>query len=91
MGRGMTSGPPFFGLGADMTEHTHKQYDAELEEIRSRLLQMGGLVEAQITGAIDGLANGDLATLEQVIVRDVEVNKFEIELDSRHKKAPIMP
>lgn len=64
-----------------MTEHTHKQYDAELEEVRSRFLQMGGLVESQITGAIDGLANGDLAALERVIVRDTEVNRFEVDLD----------
>ncbi|GAA4328229.1 phosphate signaling complex protein PhoU [Pigmentiphaga soli] len=64
-----------------MTEHTHKQFDTELEEVRSRFLQMGGLVESQITAAIDGLANGDLVALERVIVRDAEVNQFEIELD----------
>jgi phosphate transport system protein len=64
-----------------MTEHTHKQYDAELEEVRSRFLQMGGLVESQITAAIDGLANGDLVALDAVVQRDAEVNRFEIELD----------
>ncbi|HET9734956.1 MAG TPA: phosphate transport system regulator PhoU, partial [Burkholderiales bacterium] len=31
-----------------MTEHTSKQFDAELESVRSRVLQMGGLVEEQI-------------------------------------------
>ena len=31
-----------------MTEHTSKQYDAELESLRTRVLQMGGLVENQI-------------------------------------------
>ncbi|NYE21649.1 phosphate signaling complex protein PhoU [Pigmentiphaga litoralis] len=64
-----------------MTEHTNKQYDAELEEVRSRFLQMGGLVESQITGAIDGLANGDLVALDAVVQRDAEVNRFEVELD----------
>jgi len=64
-----------------MTDHTHKQYDAELEEVRSRFLQMGGLVESQITAAIDGLANGDLEGLEHVIDRDEEVNRYEVELD----------
>jgi len=64
-----------------MTEHTNKQYDAELEEVRSRFLQMGGLVESQITGAIDGLANGDLVALDAVVQRDTEVNRFEVELD----------
>jgi phosphate transport system protein len=64
-----------------MTDHTHKQYDAELEEVRSRFLQMGGLVESQITAAVDGLANGDVEALDRVIARDDEVNRFEIELD----------
>jgi phosphate transport system protein len=64
-----------------MSDHTYKQYDTELEEVRSRFLQMGGLVEAQITAAIDGLANGDLVELDRVVARDAEVNRFEIELD----------
>ena len=64
-----------------MSEHTHKQFDAELESVRSRFLQMGGLVESQITGAIDGLANGDLELLDRVIARETEVNRYETELD----------
>ncbi|MCK9507680.1 MAG: phosphate signaling complex protein PhoU [Pigmentiphaga sp.] len=64
-----------------MNEHTHKQYDAELEMVRSRFLEMGGLVEAQIMGAIDGLANGDLLALERVIEKDAEINRFEVDLD----------
>src|SRR5690606_24989190 len=64
-----------------MNEHTHKQYDAALEMVRSRFLEMGGLVEAQIMGAIDGLANGDLLALERVIEKDAEINRFEVDLD----------
>lgn len=64
-----------------MFEHTHKQFDAELEHARSQFLQMGGLVEAQITGAIDGLANGDMELLDRVIAREAEVNRYETELD----------
>jgi phosphate transport system protein len=64
-----------------MTEHTHKQFDVELEDVRSRFLQMGGLVESQITDAIDGLANGDLRLLERVITRETEVNRFEVDID----------
>lgn len=62
-------------------EHTYKQFDAELENVRSKFLQMGGLVESQITGAIDGLANGDLELLDRVIARESEVNRFETEVD----------
>ena len=34
-----------------MTDHSSKQYDIELETLRSRVLEMGGLVEAQIRAA----------------------------------------
>jgi len=64
-----------------MTEHTHRQFDAEIESVRSRFLQMGGMVEAQIRDAIDGLANGDLDLLDRVIKREAEVNAYETEID----------
>ncbi len=64
-----------------MAEHTHRQFDAEIEDVRSRFLQMGGLVESQIAGAVDGLANGDIELLDRVIAREAEVNRFETELD----------
>jgi phosphate transport system protein len=37
------------------TEHTSKQFDAELDTIRAQVLQMGGLVESQIRQAIEAL------------------------------------
>ncbi|MDH5537179.1 MAG: phosphate transport system regulator PhoU, partial [Betaproteobacteria bacterium] len=39
-----------------MPEHTLKQFDAELEAVRARVLQMGGLVEQQIVQAMEALA-----------------------------------
>ena len=46
------------------SEHASKQYDLDLGAIRTRVLQMGGLVESQIRRAMDGFASGDLALLE---------------------------
>ncbi len=43
-------------------EHTSKRYDAELETVRSRVLQMGGLVETQITAAIEALTPGSCSS-----------------------------
>jgi len=63
------------------SEHASKQYDLDLGAIRSRVLQMGGLVESQIRRAIDGLASGELAALEQVIDDDHRVNAMEVSLD----------
>lgn len=65
-----------------MTEHTSKQYDAELESLRSRVLQMGGLVENQIVSAIEGLSSlSDDTLFKEVIGRESEVNKIEMEID----------
>jgi phosphate transport system protein len=64
-----------------MNEHIAKQFDADLENIRSRVLQMGGLVEQQIVNAFSALENGDLTLAEQVIATDHDVNRHEVELD----------
>ena len=64
-----------------MTEHTIKQFDAELVEIRNRVLQMGGLVEHQIVKAMEGFTDGDLLILDQVIDNDDRVNAEEVSLD----------
>ena len=41
------------------TEHTFKQYDAELEAVRAKVLEMGGLVELQIVQALEALVKLD--------------------------------
>ncbi|MDH4172323.1 MAG: phosphate signaling complex protein PhoU [Betaproteobacteria bacterium] len=64
-----------------MNEHTSKQFDAELESVRSRVLQMGGLVEEQIIRAMEALAAGDMAQIDKVIADDHRVNAMEVELD----------
>lgn len=64
-----------------MNEHTSKKFDAELEAIRTRVLQMGGMVELQIVKAMEGLTGGDPLLIDQVIENDNRVNQLEVELD----------
>jgi phosphate transport system protein len=64
-----------------MTEHTSKQFDNELEAVRTTVLQMGGLVEQQIERAIAGLGSGDMGELDRVVETDHRVNAMEVELD----------
>jgi phosphate transport system protein len=64
-----------------MAEHTSKQFDAELESVRSRVLQMGGLVEEQITRAMESLIAGDMELIDRVIADDHRVNALEVGLD----------
>ncbi|MDD2321631.1 MAG: phosphate signaling complex protein PhoU, partial [Geobacteraceae bacterium] len=64
-------------------EHIIKQYDAELNEIRSLILQMGGKVETMITNCIQALVdrNSDLA--EKTIPSDHEINHLEVLIDEK--------
>ncbi|BBF84112.1 phosphate transport system regulatory protein PhoU [Aquitalea magnusonii] len=64
-----------------MAEHISKQFDMELETIRTRVLQMGGLVEQQILSAIDALMSGDIAKFDKVIAEDALVNSMEVAID----------
>ena len=66
-----------------MSDHTSKQFNSELESVRTTVLQMGGLVEEQVMRAIEGLGSGDIALLSGVISTDARVNRIEIELDER--------
>lgn len=61
--------------------HISKQFDTELEAVRSRVLQMGGVVETQIKDAVEALVSGDFDLMEKVIVGDARVNAFEVGID----------
>jgi len=63
------------------SEHTSKQFDAELEAVRSQVLQMGGLVESQIKLAVQSLVSGDVALMNRVIADDHRVNAMEVGID----------
>ena len=68
-------------MNSVVNEHLSKQFDAELESIRSRVLEMGGLVESQIRRALEGFSSGDRTLLDDVIATDRRVNGLEVELD----------
>ena len=63
------------------TEHTFKQYDAELEAVRSKVLEMGGLVELQIVHALEALVKLDTNLAKEVMFNDKRVNELEIQID----------
>ena len=64
-----------------VSEHASKQYDLDLDSIRSRVLQMGGLVESQIRRALEALASGDRPLMDEIIANDHRVNGMEVALD----------
>src|SRR6266487_3045339 len=68
------------------SEHLSKQYDNDLETLRSGVLQMGGLVESQIRGAIDAFAHGNQDLIDQVIADEARVNEYEVRIDDEAEK-----
>ena len=63
------------------SEHLSKQFDADLETLRSGVLQMGGLVESQIRGAIEAFTNGNADLIEQIVAAESRVNECEVQID----------
>ena len=63
------------------TEHSSKQYELDLEGIRSRVLQMGGMVEKQFHDAMNCFRTLNVQEAERIIAADVEVNQMEVALD----------
>jgi len=62
-------------------EHSSKQYDQELEAIRSKVLLMGGMVETQFDEALECFRVGDPGRAERVMAEDQAVNQLEVQLD----------
>ena len=62
-------------------EHIFKQYDAELEAVRAKVLEMGGLVEQQIVNALEALVKADPKLAKEVMSNDHRVNALEVQID----------
>ncbi len=61
--------------------HIMKQFDEELEEIRTRLMEMGGKVEQQLQNAIRAISDADSKLAEDVIAEEQHVDEMEVDID----------
>ena len=66
--------------------HTSKQFDVELEDVRERVLTMGGLVEQQIANGVKALVEGNGALGEEVARSDYKINAMEVAIDEECTK-----
>jgi len=62
-------------------KHLSTQFDSELSNVSSRVMELGGLVESQVQQAIQALAQFNVEAARQVIDTEHRVNNMEIELD----------
>jgi Phosphate uptake regulator len=66
-----------------VNEHTSKQFDVEMEGIRSGVLLMGGLVETQIARAIAALKSSDVDLIDAVATDELAINQMQVDLDQQ--------
>lgn len=63
------------------SQHISQQFEKELQDIRSLVLAMGGLVEQQVANAQKALLTADTELARSVIALDEDVNELEIKID----------
>ncbi|HTS22089.1 MAG TPA: phosphate signaling complex protein PhoU [Casimicrobiaceae bacterium] len=67
-----------------MNEHTSKQFDVEMEAIRSGVLAMGGLVETQFRRAVEALRlPGNVDAVSLVANDEQSINRMQMDIDQQ--------
>ncbi len=65
----------------NINKHISGRFNAELENVRNHVLNMGGLVEQQLNMALDAVHNGDAEMARKVQENDYKVNAMEVSID----------
>ena len=64
-----------------ISHHISGLFNKELEDVRNKVLTMGGMVEQQLKLAIEALTLGDVELAERVINQDSQINELEIAIN----------
>jgi phosphate transport system protein len=64
-----------------LSHHISSRYNADLERLRSSVLEMGGLVERQLSQAIGGITEPDARVMVRVAQEELRVNQLERSID----------
>jgi phosphate transport system protein len=62
-------------------QHISRRFNEELEDVRSKVLHMGGIVEKQLANALRVLVNDETRLAKEVVNADTIVNSLEVEID----------
>jgi phosphate transport system protein len=63
------------------SHHISAQFNAELDDVKTRMLEMGGLVESQVADAVNAVMNSDSGLAERVLKGDARINNMEVSID----------
>ncbi len=61
--------------------HISQQFDQELYDIKTKMLEMGGMVQEQVNMAIKAILNVDTGLAEEVVISDQKINAMEVRID----------
>jgi len=64
-----------------LSQHISRKFNQELEQVRSQVLKMGGIVEQQVSDGLTALLNADMDLAKVVADREHQVNLMEVEID----------
>jgi phosphate transport system protein len=67
----------------EQTQRIVRHFQEELETLKTRLLEMGGLAEERVRVAVNGLVDRNHDIIDQVLAGDGPVNSLHIEIDNR--------
>ncbi|MEQ8955557.1 MAG: phosphate signaling complex protein PhoU [Gammaproteobacteria bacterium] len=65
----------------DHSHHISRQFNADLEEVKKHMLEMGGLVEKQIEDSINALFEADSGAGSKIIKQDSAIDTMEVQID----------
>jgi len=66
---------------ADLSHHTSRRFNQDLESVRAKVSAMGGFVEEQLSRALTALVAGDSVLGQAVATEDYKVNNMEVSID----------
>jgi phosphate transport system protein len=68
-------------MDMNFNQHISQQFNADLEAIRNQMLAMGGLVQRQVSDAVDAICSGDTSSADKIIQREDDVDQMELNID----------
>ena len=66
---------------SDLSDHISRRFNKDIEDLRNNVLSMGGLVEEQLSKAIEAIVSGDSELGLKVASDDYKVNNLEVSID----------
>ena len=65
----------------NINKHISGRFNQELENVRNHVLNIGGLVEQQLSSALDAVSRNDAELAQKVRQNDYKVNAMEVSID----------